>query len=228
MASSDLVASGSRRARRGGAPHTARAQRSTGRGRPTGSSGPATDGGTPSDATRDTPERTPERSSRGTRKRPQRIEGTPGQRSARPPRQRAERPGRATRPAVAATSRTSRLAVSPGTGAALAAVAGIATLAVAAFFLLGSGQVHVVALVLGAVAIGLAVTVRRERAAASWQRLLSLVGLVLGVAGSAVLIVGVVSALAPSIGVHLPDLGSSGITAGTTGPTGTTRTTVEW
>lgn len=125
---------------------------------------------------------------------------------------RTDDPRRASRTDAARASRTDgpdgRPAVSPGTAAALAVVAGLATLAVGAWFLLVAGQVHVVALVLGGLAIGLAVMVLRARAAASWTRLLSLVGLVFGIAGSAVLLVGLASALAPTLGLHLPDLGT--------------------
>ncbi|WIB64735.1 hypothetical protein [Curtobacterium sp. MCBD17_040] len=125
---------------------------------------------------------------------------------------RTDDPRRVSRTDAARASRTDgpdgRPAVSPGTAAALAVVAGLATLAVGAWFLLVAGQVHVVALVLGGLAIGLAVTVLRARAAASWTRLLSLVGLVFGIAGSAVLLAGLASALAPTLGLHLPDLGT--------------------
>ncbi|PZE76687.1 hypothetical protein DEI82_05920 [Curtobacterium sp. MCBD17_019] len=125
---------------------------------------------------------------------------------------RTDDPRRVSRTDAARASRTDgpdgRPAVSPGTAAALAVVAGLATLAVGAWFLLVAGQVHVVALVLGGLAIGLAVMVLRARAAASWTRLLSLVGLVFGIAGSAVLLAGLASALAPTLGLHLPDLGT--------------------
>jgi hypothetical protein len=98
-----------------------------------------------------------------------------------------------------------RAALGVGPSAVLGGVAGLATLAVAAWWFLSPATVHVIAVLLGVLAIALSVSTLRNPQAVSWQRGLGLLGVVFGTIGTLVLLYAIASAF-----MTLPDITGSG------------------
>jgi hypothetical protein len=111
--------------------------------------------------------------------------------------------------AVAGSRSGSTRAVGATPAAVLGALAGLGTIGLAAWWFTAPGTVHAVGLLLGVLAVVLAVTTLRD-AAASWQRPIALLGLVLGSVGTLVLLWAVLSAVLPDAGVTLPDITGTG------------------
>ncbi|WP_123704537.1 hypothetical protein [Curtobacterium sp. PhB130] len=112
--------------------------------------------------------------------------------------------------AAPAPSAPARRALGATPGGVLGAVAALATLGLAAWWFTAPGTVHAVGLALGVIALVCSFATLRNRAA-TWQRLVALLGAVLGTVGTLVLLWAVASAALPMAGVTLPDLTGAGV-----------------
>jgi hypothetical protein len=116
----------------------------------------------------------------------------------------AENPVTTSTPAV-------RTAIGAAPGAVIGALFGLGTLGVALWWFLNPGTVHIVAVVLGVLAVALTLSTLRNPAALSWHRAMSLLGFVFGLIGTVVLLYAIASAFASVAGITLPDVTGTGI-----------------
>jgi hypothetical protein len=114
-------------------------------------------------------------------------------------------------PVAAAAMPEPRRALGATAGAVLGAVAGMATVGLAAWWFTAPATVHGVGVVLGLLALVLSIVTLRDRTA-TWQRPVTLLGVVLGGVGTVVLLWAVAAALLPLAGVTLPDVTGTGTT----------------